>query len=83
MVRHIENLWHSQNSLLSHFQAFSGTFSNMQPYSGILSDIKVGLPPSKKNYFIYVNDSPLKWMKNGFTFILKALFILKILKFLS
>ena len=55
----------------------------MQPYSGILSDIKVGLPPSKKNYFIYVNDSPLKWMKNGFTFILKALFILKILKFLS
>ena len=63
MVRHIENLWHSQNSLLSHFQAFSGTFSNMQPYSGILSDIKVGLPPSKNNYFIYFNDSPLKWMK--------------------
>ena len=32
---------------------------------------------------IYVNDSPSKIMKKAFYFILKALFVLKILKFLS
>ena len=36
-----------------------------------------------KNIFIYFNDSSSKMMKNGFYFILKALFILKILKILS
>ena len=33
--------------------------------------------------FIFFNDCPSKMMKNGFYFILKALFILKIFKFLS
>ena len=45
--------------------------------------LKVGLSPSKKNCFIYLNESPLKMMKNAFYFILKALFILTIFKFLS
>ena len=37
----------------------------------------------KKNFFISFNDSPSKMMKNAFYFILKALFALKIFKFLS
>ena len=32
---------------------------------------------------VYFNDSPAKMMKNAFYFILKALFLLKITKFLS
>ena len=36
----------------------------------------------KKNYSCFY-DSPLKMMKNAFYFILKALFVLKIFKFLS
>ena len=48
-------------------------------------EFKVGLSPSKKNFFfICFNDSPSKMMKNAFYFILKkALFIHKIFKFLS
>ena len=38
------------------------------------------LPKKIVNYFI---ESPLKMMKNAFCFILKALFVLKIFKFLS
>ena len=53
----------------------------------LLSDnvlsLKVGLSPSKKICVICLIDSPLKMMKNAFYFILKALFILKIFKFLS
>ena len=37
----------------------------------------------QKNYIICFNESPLKFMKKAFYFILKALFILKIFKFLS
>ena len=36
----------------------------------------------KKFLFICLNESPLKLMKNAFYFILKALFVLKIFKFL-
>ena len=46
----------------------------------MLYSIKVGLSPSKKICF---NDSPSKMMKNAFYFILKALFVLKIFRFLS
>ena len=45
--------------------------------------LKVGLSPSKKNCFIYFNESPLKMMENGFYFILKALLVLKLFNFLS
>ena len=45
--------------------------------------LKVGLSPSKKNCVICVIERPLKMMKNAFYFILKALFVLKIFKFMS
>ena len=39
-------------------------------------------PPPLKKLF-YFNESPLKMMKNAFYFTAKALFVLKIFKFLS
>ena len=47
--------------------------------------IKVGLSPSKKKKIVFIcfNDSPSKMMKYAIYFILKALFVLKILRFLS
>ena len=44
---------------------------------------KVGRSPSKKYCVICLIESPLKMMKNALYFILKALFVLKIFKFLS
>ena len=45
---------------------------------------KVGLPPSKKIFFIHINESPLKMMKNTFYFfMLKIFFVLEIVTFLS
>ena len=48
----------------------------------IMVHLKVGLSPSKF-FLIYFNDCPSKMMKNAFYLILKALFVLKIFKFLS
>ena len=45
--------------------------------------LKVGLSPSQKNVVICFNDSTSKMIKNALNFILKALFVLKIFKFLS
>ena len=45
-------------------------------------DLKVGLSSSEKICIICFIASPLKMRKNAFYFILKALFILKIIKFL-
>ena len=45
--------------------------------------VKVGLSPFEKISVVYFIESLLKMMKNDFCFILKALFILKIFKFLS
>ena len=45
--------------------------------------IKVGLSPSKKICVICLIESPLKMMKNASYFILKALFVPKLFKFLS
>ena len=50
--------------------------------SSIHERVKVGLSPSKNICVICLIESPLKMMKNAFYFILKALFILKIFKFL-
>ena len=47
------------------------------------SSFKVGLSTFKKRCFVFFNESPLKMMKYAFYFILEALFILKIFKFLS
>ena len=60
--------------------------SGLNPLS--LSNIKkFRLKPDshlpKKIIFICFNESPSKMMKNAFYFILKALFVLKIFKFLS
>ena len=48
-----------------------------------ISKLKVRLLSSKKKYVIFLIESPLKMMKNAFYFILKALFVLTIFKFLS
>ena len=46
--------------------------------------IKVGLSTSKRRFvLIFFYDIPSKMMKNAFYFILKAIFVLKIFKFLS
>ena len=37
----------------------------------------------QKKFFISFNDSPSKMMKNAFYFIVKALFVLEMFKFLS
>ena len=44
--------------------------------------LKVGLSPFKKNCVIRFIEIPLKMMTNAFYIILKALFVLKIFKFL-
>ena len=44
--------------------------------------LNVAFSPSKKNCVIYFIENPLKMMKNAFYFILNALFVLKIYKFL-
>ena len=49
----------------------------------VKSMFKVGLSPSKNFFVICFIESPLKMIKNAFYFILKALFVLKIFKFLS
>ena len=43
--------------------------------------VKVGFSPSRKVDFIYLDESPLKMIKNGFYFILRALFVHKYLDF--
>ena len=49
----------------------------------ILEKFRVGLSPPKKICAICFIWNPLKIMNNAFYFILKAFFVLKILKFLS
>ena len=52
-------------------------------YVSLPLKIKVGVSPFKKDCSICFNESHLQMIKNGFYFILKVLFILKIFKFLS
>ena len=61
------------------------------PFFGLISKLftpdniifNSGLSPSKNICFTCLIESPLKMMENAFYFILKALFVLKIFKFLS
>ena len=46
-------------------------------------NLKVVLSSFKKKCLICFNESPLKLMKNTFYFILKAILVIKIVKFLS
>ena len=55
--------------------------SNNQKF--LIKVIQVGLSTSKKKKIISFNESSVKMMKNTFYFILKALFVLKILKLFS
>ena len=73
------------NDILADKFSFRGFFFICQKYGKTRKNymLKVGLSPSKKNFFICFNDSPSKMMKNAFYFILKALFVLRIFKFLS
>ena len=58
------------------------TYSNID--DSIINDIKVGLSPSKKILLFASTKTLLKWWKkNAFHFILKALFVLKIINFFS
>ena len=59
-----------------------GIFPNYDKKLQDFCTFKVGLSPSKKVFFICFNDGPSKIMKNAFCFILKALFVLKVFKFL-
>ena len=52
-------------------------------FTEIASHLKSHSHPPKKICFICFNESPLKMMKNALYFILKALSVLKIFKFLS
>ena len=45
--------------------------------------IKVGLLPSLKVAFIFLNESSLKMMRNAFYFMFKVLFVLKIYTFFT
>ena len=49
----------------------------------MLEFLKVRLSTSKRKLFICLDEGPLKMMKNTIHFILKALIILEIFKFLS
>ena len=49
---------------------------------GLGEYVKIALSPSKKVCVICLTESPLKMIKNSFYFNLKALFVLKIFKFL-
>ena len=72
-----KNFWKYLNYL------FSDQLLFLPSYRKFLSIfLKVGPHPQKKS-FIYFNESPLKMIKNAFYFILRALFVLKIFKFLS
>ena len=51
--------------------------------SNVMIYFKVRLSPTKNICVICLIESPLTMMKNAFYFILKALFVLKLFKFLS
>ena len=68
---HLESSW---TSVVEHFSEIVDVF---RPLAICVKDTFSGL----RRYL--VNESPLKLMKNDFYFIFKALFILKIFKFLS
>ena len=57
--------------------------NNIGYYYGVIIDYGVIRTLTiKKAYFVCFNESPLKMVKNVFYFKLKALFVLKIFKFL-
>ena len=63
--------------------SLSHNYRKTSVLGSFFNKVKVGLSPSKKFFAICLTQNPLKIMKNAFYFILKALFVLKIFKFLS
>ena len=55
----------------------------MNSYGMVTKTLIVGLSPSEKIYVVCIIERSLKMMKNVFYFIVKALFVLKVFKFLS
>ena len=81
-------LKHSHNDT-DQVQNFGKIFFFFSQNNGLLTNLvilvmnlKVGLLPFKKMFYL-LQWKPLKMMKNAFYFILKALFVLKIFRFLS
>ena len=71
-----------ENGVIRSFHISLGCYASLNGYLSncclqMVKEVvrKVGFSPSKKNYFICFNESPLKMMKNTFYFILKALFV--------
>ena len=63
-----------------------GFNTEKEPHHFLTTLLKVLISDSnfgRKIIFIRFNESPLKTMENAFYFILKALFVLEIFKFLS
>ena len=82
-INYYENLFRRSQILFSQiFNLFFNYFPSILGDCYIPEIIKVGLSPSKKICVICFIENPLKIMQNAY-FILKALFVLKIFKFLS
>ena len=64
-------------------KGFSDDFKGNRSWLIHLNSLQVGLSPSQTTCVICFIESPLKKMENAFYFIWKALFVLKIFKFLS
>ena len=77
-----ETFWKSFLTLGTKNWAWSVS-ENFQILSELSFTLKLDSHLPKKIIFICYNESPLKIMKNAFYFTLKALFVLKIFKFLS
>ena len=65
------------------FDILPKSLISLKIFNSKFSYIKVGLPPFKTNCVNCFIETPLKMIKNAFYFIWKALFGLKIFKFLS
>ena len=68
-----------ENKNCEHFLDYFFTSGMLQNVAYSITTLEVGVSPSKQDFFL------LQWklFKNAFYFVLKALFILKVFKFLS
>ena len=77
-------IWDKQCKGLKGFKTHHWSCKTIKSFDKkMVNDLKDGLSSSEKILLICFNESSLKMMKNAFYFILKALFILKIFKFLA
>ena len=83
-IQHIQNylIWYKNTPKKKDDLAKSWAFYDWA-IKELMNRFKVGLSPSKKNLFDMLQWKPFKNDEKAFYFILKALFVLKIFKFLS